>query len=25
VKQKYSWKTIAENFVVILKENGLIK
>ena len=25
VKQKYSWKTIAENFAVILKENGLIK
>ena len=25
VKQKYSWKTIAENFVMILKENGLMK
>ena len=25
IKQKYSWKTIAENFFVILKENGLVK
>ena len=25
VKQKYSWKTIAENFFTILKENGLMK
>ena len=25
IKQKYSWKTIAENFFVILKENDLMK
>jgi hypothetical protein len=25
MKQNYSWKTIADNFFVILKKNGYVK